>query len=690
MASNMSADGDPIRNSRTSLPEKANDSASTEHDQLLRVLRAHDHRYYVLDDPAVSDREYDTLYQRLRELEAQFPELQTPESPTQRVGDVLRSDLKTVPHVAPMNSLDNTYNREQLADFVRRVEQGLPDSSQIRYSVEPKLDGGSVEIVYREGRLLQASTRGDGIEGEEIAANVRTIRSLPLVLTTLEPVTLRAEVVIFRRDLEAINLEREAKGEAPFANPRNAASGSLRMLDPRVVARRRLRALVWQVLEGEAFAASHSEALERAQALGLPAHGLHVVVDDLNGVIAAIEGIERQRKSYPFEIDGAVIKVNSFRQQQILGTTAKFPRWAIAYKFGAERATTLLLDILVQVGRTGALTPVAVLQPVELAGTTVARASLHNQDIISSLDVRIGDAVIIEKAGEIIPQVVAVDTTLRSGSERVFQMPSACPACGTPTVRPSVEALVRCPNPSCPAVVKASILYFSRRFAMDIDHLGEALIEQLVESGQVKDVADLYDLRADALTALERMGKKSVANLIASIEASKARGFDRLLTGLGIEHLGQVAARQLAQEVLSLVTLLELSPAALAEKASEINGFGPKMVESLLAYASDPVHRNLLERLQTHGVSRPMPAPSPATAGPLTGLSFCVTGVLSRKREDIHADIRAAGGTVQDRVTQGTSYLVVGEKVGKAKLATAKKHGSQLLTEAELAALLEQ
>ncbi|MDX2053324.1 MAG: NAD-dependent DNA ligase LigA [Polyangiaceae bacterium] len=686
----MSADSAPHASRKSKQTQAPPKDVAELHGELVREVRAHDYRYYVENDPTISDRDYDALYQKLRDLEAAFPALVTDDSPTQRVSDSLRTDLRKVRHVVPMISLDNTYNREQLADFVRRVKQGLPENAEVRYCVEPKLDGGSVELVYRNGSLVEASTRGDGIQGEEITANARTIRSLPLTIPIADPVTLRAEVVIYRKDLTAINEAREQEGEAPFANPRNAASGSLRMLDPRVVAKRRLRAMVWQVVEGQAFAASHSQALERAHTLGLPTHGLHKVAEDLEGVIRAIEGIEEKRKDYPFEIDGAVVKVDDFQQQQILGNTSKFPRWAIAYKFGAERATTRVLDILVQVGRTGALTPVAVLQPVELAGTTVSRASLHNQEIIDTLDVRIGDSVSIEKAGEIIPQVVAVDASQRSGKEVAYLMPRACPVCGTASVRTEGEVLLRCPNVRCPAIVKAAIVYFSRRFAMDIDHLGESLVDQLVESGLVGDVSDLYTLTLEKVAALERMGKKSAANLLAGILASKDQPFDRLLTGLGIESLGQVAAGQLAQEVRSLPDLLNLSREALEEKATAIHGFGPKMVESLVRYVFDPDKRSLLQKLQALGVSRPMPQVAEVAEGPLSGLSFCVTGVLSRKREDIHTDIRNAGGSIQERVTQGTSYLVIGEKVGKTKLDAAKKHGAKLLTEAELDALLKK
>ncbi len=661
------------------------EQARLRHAELAREIAAHDYRYYVLDDPTLGDAEYDALYAELRAIEASHPELRTADSPTARVGGSLRTDLKTVPHVVPMMSLDNTYTEEDLGEFVRRVREGLASNAETRFCVEPKLDGASVEVLYRDGLLAGGSTRGDGLQGEDILENLRTIRSLPTRIDYDGPLTLRAEVVIYRRDLQAINLEREETGEPPFANPRNAAAGSLRMLDPRIVARRRLRALVWQVVEGPDLEPSHAKTLDHIATLGLPTHRLHRVEADLPGVLDAIAQIERARHDYPFEIDGAVIKVDTFDQQGILGTTAKFPRWAIAYKFRAERAQTRLLDIVVQVGRTGALTPVALLEPVELAGTTVSRASLHNADIIAALDARIGDRVSIEKAGEIIPQVVAVDPSARDGSERVFTMPEQCPVCGSGVTRRPGEVAQRCPNLRCPAQVKGAIIHYSRRYAMDIDGLGESLVEQLVDSQLVTDVADLYALDLAQVTALERMGKKSAENLIAAIAGSCERPLSRLLTGLGIEHVGQVAAKQLAAAVGSLEALLALSEEETRERIDDISGFGPKMVDAVHAYLFDPTSRGLLEKLAALGVSSPEPRAEVVAGGPLSGQSFCVTGVLSRKREDIHADIRAAGGEIHDKVKKGTTFLVAGEKVGKSKLDGAKKHGTVVIDEAALA-----
>ena len=667
-----------------SVPEQARER----HRALVRELRAHDFRYHVLDDPIISDQEYDALYAELRELEAQHPELVTEDSPTRRVGHAPRSELRNVTHVVPMTSLDNTYGLEELADFVRRVKGGLPAGMTPSFCVEPKLDGASVEILYRNGRLVEGSTRGDGVTGEEITPNLKTMRSLPLVIDYEGPLTLRAEIVIYRRDLARINEERLAAGEPLFANPRNAASGALRMLDPRIVAKRGLRAVVWQVVEGPDLAPTHSAALDRLSELGLPTHRKHRLCKTFEELEARIHELEQERAGYPYETDGAVIKVDDFKQQAILGFTAKFPRWAIAYKFSAERATTRLLGIEIGVGRTGALTPVAVLEPVQLAGTVVSRASLHNEQIVKQLDVRIGDQVSIEKAGEIIPQVVSVDYSARTGHETAWEMPKECPSCGTPVERVSGEVVVRCPNPRCPEKVKASIFYYSRRFAMDVDRLGESLIEQLVTTGLVKDVADLYDLDAEKLMKLERMGKKSADNVVSSVLASKERTLDRLLTGLGIDHVGQVAARQLAEAASSLPELLAWQPDEIEAHVSAIAGFGPKMVQSVKDYLGDVDSRALLEKLRERDVSRPQPRAAVAAEGPLSGSTFCVTGVLSRKREDVHELIRQAGGQVHDKVKKGTTYLVAGEKVGKAKLDSARKMGTEVIDEARLDALL--
>ncbi len=662
--------------------------ASERHAALVHEIRQHDHRYYVLDEPVVSDFAYDALYRELRDLEAAQPQLVTPDSPTQRVGSAPRSSLVTVEHAVPMTSLDNTYDAGELREFLRRVRDGLPTGTPVRFCIEPKLDGASVELVYRAGQLVQASTRGDGLRGEEITENIRTLRGVPLRLPVEQDLVLRGEIVIYRSDLAQVNELRVERGEAPFANPRNAASGSLRLLDPREVNERRLRLFLWQLVDGEAVASTHSAVLDWLASIGLPTHRRHRLCTSVEEIEQALEELKGLRASLPFDIDGAVIKVDEFRQQAILGKTAKFPRWAVAFKFAAEQAQTRVLDIVLQVGRTGVLTPVAQLEPVALAGTIVSRASLHNAQIIEQLGVRPGDLVTIEKAGEIIPQVVAVSLAERLGEAPAFQMPEHCPACSWPVIQRPGEVAARCSNLRCPAAVKQAIVHFARRYAMDIDHLGEALVEQLVDRALVADVAELYGLSASTLASLERIGPKSAENVVQAVQASKQRPLARLLTGVGIELVGQVAAVQLAEAAGSLEELLRWSPEDTAGRLGELSRFGPKMVESVQRFLSDPAQRPVLEKLLELGVALQQPRAEVVTTGVMQGKSFCVTGVLSRRREDVHADIRAAGGELHDRLKAGTTYLVAGDKVGKSKLDSAKKHGTEVLDEAALGRLL--
>ncbi len=670
-------------------------SPAQEHAALVREIESHNYRYYVLDDPIISDAEFDKLLRRLRALEEAHPELVTPDSPTQRVSGEPREGITKVKHAVRMFSLDNVYSREELSEFVRRVHDGLAEGARVSFVVEPKLDGASVEAIFEGGRLAQASTRGDGETGEDITANLRTVPSVPLRIAHGGKLTLRGEIVMYRRDLDALNEEREAQGLEPFANPRNAAAGAIRMLDAREVKKRRLRAIFYQLVEGPSLHASHGESLRWMADQGLPTHRRESVVgpfaagdEELDALMRAVESIDRARGGYPFETDGAVIKVDAYRQQDILGFTAKFPKWATAYKFAAERAQTILRDIVVNVGRTGVLTPVAVLDPVELAGTTVSRASLHNADMVAQLDARIGDRLTIEKAGEIIPQVVAVDASHRKAHARRFAMPERCPECGSKVVRDEDEAATRCPNRACPAQIKASLHYFARRFAMDIAHLGFVLVDQLVARGLVDDVADLYALTASQVAELERMGDKSAKNVVDEIQASKTRTLDRLLCGLGIPQIGQVAARQLAEAAGTLETLLGWSEAEAREHVDAIRGFGPKMVESVVEYLRDPEYRRLLRKLHELGVGAPQPRAESAAEGPLVGKSFCVTGVLSRKREDVHSALRAAGAEVHDGVKKNTTYLVAGDKTGKSKLDQAKKYGTRVLTEKQMEALI--
>ncbi len=674
---------------------KAAPDPEAEHSRLVREIEAHEYRYYVLDDPVATDADFDVLMLKLRAVEAAHPDLVTADSPTQRVGGTTRPSITKIRREHRMFSLDNAYSAADMLEFHRRVEGGLKDGDVPAFTIEPKLDGASIEVIYEGGRLVQATTRGDGAEGEEITPNVRTIRGVPSRIKHEGKLTLRGEVVIYRKDLTAFNAEREAAGLDVFANARNAAAGAVRMMDPREVAKRPLRVIFYQAVEGPSVKPTHGETLKWLAELGLPTH-LREEVTAWEGVMDAIAAIDRARADYPFETDGAVVKIDSFRQQDILGATSKFPKWAIAYKFPAERAITTVRSITVQVGRTGALTPVANMDPVELGGTTVSRASLHNFDQIRELDVRVGDRVAIQKAGEIIPQVLSVESRADRPTGSVpFEAPSVCPVCSSDVAtrlreegKAEVEATVRCPNRQCPAQVQGRILYFASRAAMGIDHLGESLVDQLVTQGHVKDVADLYDLTAETIAGLERMGKKSAQNVVTAVQASRERTLDRLIGGLGIPQIGQVAGRQVAQVAGTLEALVGWTEAEVREHVGGVHGFGSKMVDSVVEYLKDDAERAVLKKLLDRDVGRPQPREVVATVGPLLGKSFCVTGVLTRKREDVHTLLRNAGATIHDSVKKDTSYLVAGDKTGKTKLDQARKFGAKVITEEEMDKLL--
>jgi len=659
------------------------------HAELCRIISEHDHRYYVLDQPVISDREYDRLFRELRDLEAAHPELVSPASPTQRVGGEPREGFVKVERSVRMYSLDNSYDEEELREFDRRLRDRLPDAAQVRYVAEPKIDGASIEVTYRAGLLALAATRGDGLVGEDVTANVRTMRSVPLTIDDPRELTVRGEVYIRPEDLATVNEQRVAAGEEPFANPRNAAAGSLRLLDSRITAQRPLRVAFYDLVQP--LFGSHEAMLRALEELGLPTHRMHEACDDIEAVLDLIRRFEKTREELPFEVDGVVVKLDDLDQRRIVGHTARFPRWAIAYKYAAEQANTVVRDIEPDVGRTGALTPVACLDSVQLSGTTVARASLHNLDYIAAKDVRIGDTVTIEKAGEIIPQVVGVDVSLRPPEATPWEPPSACPACGTEVRRIEGEAALRCPNQSCPGRLKAAVFYFTRRSAMDIDRLGRALVEQLVDRGLVTDLADIFALpdRRDELLSLERMAEKSVDNLLRGIEQARAsRTFDRLLTGLGIPLVGNVSATLVAEQYGDPRAMLEKDPEEIRAELSELHGIGPKIADSVSAFFADPHQRAIIGKMLERGVVAEQPRQEVVEGGALAGKSFCVTGVLSRSRDDVHADIRAAGGEVHTRVKKDTDYLVAGEKVGKTKLDAARKHDAKVITEADLAELL--
>jgi DNA ligase (NAD+) len=663
-------------------------SAPKRHAQLIEQINRHDYSYYVLDRPAISDREYDVLFAELKAIEAAHPELVSDASPTQRVGQAPRPTAIKVAHETPMLSLDNTYSEAELRELDRRVRDGL-QGDPYTYVAEPKLDGASLEVIYEDGKLVLGATRGDGKVGEDVTQNVRTMRGVPLRIKDTRKLTLRGEVVIFRRDFVALNQKVVEGGGEPFANPRNAASGWLRLMDSRETAARPLRAFFYDLVEP--YYATHGEVLEAIEQLGLPTHKLHRVCADMDAVLGFVHDLDKQRSTLPYETDGAVVKVNELERRRQLGFTSRFPRWAIAFKYEAERAVTPVLKIECDVGRTGALTPVAVLAPVQLSGTTVSRASLHNPGYIAEKDVRVGDQVRIEKAGEIIPQVIEVVPSDGARNEP-WQPPLACPICATPVKVVPDEAALRCPNASCPGRVKAGIFYFTRRTAMDVDRLGKALIDQLVDIGMLRDLADVFalDQKRAELLELPRMAAKSVDNVITAIdEARTGRTFAQLVTGLGIPQVGTVAAAQIAETFGSLDGLLAATPEEMQLKLSAIHGFGEKTAAVVAAFFAEDVNRRVAQKLLELGVrTKAQPAKAAAVQGPLTGSSFCVTGTLSEAREAIHERIRAAGGEVHDRVKKGTTYLLAGANVGATKLTAAEKHGTKVITEADLAGLL--
>jgi DNA ligase (NAD+) len=670
----------------------AGGSERDRYEALVEEVKAHDVRYYVEDAPVISDREYDALYLEIRRIEEAHPDWIRPDSPTLRVAPEPRSDLAKVRRGRRMESLDNTYEVEDLADFDRRVREGLGGSAaSLTYVVEPKIDGVSLELTYRAGDLVLATTRGDGTVGEDVTHNARTIRSIPVRIREGGEVVVRGEAYIRRADLEAVNLERERAGEEPFANPRNACAGSLRQLDARVAARRKMRFFAWDLLGGEDRFGTHHEALEWLARTGLPMHGLHATCAGFDDVMEAIESLAAVRPDLPYDIDGAVIKVDRYEHREVLGSTAKAPRWAVAYKYAAQRAVTRLLGIDVQVGRTGVLTPVARLETVRLAGTRVSQASLHNEDVIRARDIRVGDMVEVEKAGEIIPQVVRPLLEARTGRETPFSMPATCPACGTQVTRKPGEAATRCPGRSCPARIQALVRHFASRSAMDIDGLGAKLVAQLASSGLVGDPADLYLLsgRRDELVALPRMADRSADNLLDAIEASRtSRPMWRLVFGLGIPGVGAVAAQQVARIAPDIESLLAADPVCLEERLGQLHGIGPVIAESIREFLEAAENRLLVEKLGRAGI-RPLEQ-EPGGGGPLSGTSFCLTGRLSAPRKAIQDRIRRAGGEVHDSVKKGTTYLVVGEDVGRSKIDKAARLGTKVIDEAGLEGLMRK
>ena len=654
-----------------------------EADRLRDSLRRHEYLYYVLDRPEITDAEYDALMKRLREIETQHPELATPDSPTQRVGGKAREGFVKAAHSSAMLSLDNALNESELLDFDRRVRE-LLGAAPYRYVAELKLDGLSMAVHYRDGVLSQAITRGDGQVGEDVTENARTIRSLPLrVPREREAFEVRGEVLLNRRAFERLNLEREGEGLPRFANPRNAAAGSIRILEPSITATRRLDYYAYFLFAGGApYAGSHWESLETLEKLGFKVNPHRRLCTGVEELLEFCREWEKRREELPFETDGIVAKIDSVEQQRQLGWTARAPRWAIAFKFPAQQAQTEVLKIEVQVGRTGTLTPVAHLAPVQVGGVTVSRATLHNEDEIDRLEVQIHDTVLVERSGDVIPKVVRV--VERPANRQPFRMPQECPVCGGQIVRQEGEVASRCINTNCPARLEESILHFSARSVMDIDGLGEALVKQLVSRGLVRSVADLYALRAEQLVELERMGKKSAEKLVANIDASRRNPLPRVLSGLGIPFVGERTAQILAETFGDLEKIAEADEETL-QRAEEV---GPKVARSIHQFFREPHNRDLVNRLRDLGLQFHHVVVGRA-AGPLANLIFVLTGTLpTLTREEAKARIEAAGGKVTGSVSKKTSYVVAGEDAG-SKLDKARALGVQVLDEAGILAILQ-
>jgi DNA ligase (NAD+) len=647
-------------------------------ERLRDELRRHEHLYYVLDSPEISDAEYDVLMRRLNELEKKHPELASPDSPTQRVGGKPREGFTKVRHSSPMLSLDNALNEVELREFDRRVRE-LLGGQAFHYVTELKMDGLSMAAHYLEGAFVQAVTRGDGTTGEDVTENARTIRSLPLrVKTKLAGFEVRGEIVFNRRAFERLNVERDEKGLPRFANPRNAAAGSLRVLEPQITASRRLDFYTYFLLSGgQTVYDTHWQALESLAHMGFKVNPERRRCADIEEVLAFCKHWGERREELAYEIDGVVVKVDSIAQQRALGFTAKAPRWAIAFKYAARQAVTTVEAIEVQVGRTGALTPVAHLKPVEVSGVKVARATLHNEDEIERLGLEIGDEVVIERSGDVIPKVVRVEK--QGASRKKFHMPAHCPICGSKIVREEGEAASRCINANCPARLKETILHFASRGVMNIDGVGDALVDQLVYRGMVKSVADLYDLTEERIVELERMGKKSAANVIANIANSKKNPLPRVISALGIRFVGERTAVFLAEHFGGMDAIAESG----VEELQQAEEVGPKVAEAICEFFREPHNRELIERLRaaglqfTHATRRPK-------AGPLAGKTLVLTGTMpTLSRDDAKKLIEAAGGKVSGSVSKKTSYVVAGEDAG-SKLTKAQELGVEIWDEARL------
>lgn len=656
-------------------------------EKLREELNYHNYRYYVLDDPVISDTEYDEMMKELQELEDEYPELIIDTSPTQRIGEELTGGFPTVTHEVPMLSLENTYSDDETRAFDRRIAKAL-GNEKFEYTVELKFDGFAVDIEYRNGKFFRGSTRGNGLVGDDITNNVRTIRSVPLKLRTkkreLMQIHVRGEVYMPRPVFDKLNKDREQREQQLFANPRNAAAGSIKNIDPKVVAERELNIFIHTVVEPHPFK-EHARAMKELKEIGLRVTPVLEIAHDIEEAIAICKRWQEKRNTLDYDIDGMVIKINDFKQREELGSTTKNPRWAMAYKFAAEQAVSKIKDIILSVGRTGVVTPIAVLEPVELSGTTVSRSTLHNQDEIERKDIRIGDHVIVEKGGEIIPKVVKVVKDKRSGKEKRFKMPERCPVCHSKLFQSEDEVAVRCINRSCPAQIKGSILHFASRNAMDIEGMGFVLVKQLVERGLVKNIGDIYSLELDDLVGLERMGKKSSQNVIDAIQKSKERGLSMVIFGLGIRHVGIKAARTLASRLSTIDNLMDAS----FEELEAIPEIGPVMAESIVSFFDNKENRAIIEKLQKSGVK--MQAKRDKVKGALlSGKKFVLTGALEAyTREEAKELIASLGGDVTSSVSRNTDYVIVGSDPG-SKYDRAKKLGVEILNEEEFEKMVKE
>lgn len=668
--------------------ERAADLA--EADKLRREIRHNEYLYYVLDAPEITDAEYDRMMVRLRELEARYPDSIPADSPTQRVGGRASSQFTEVRHLEPLLSLGNVFSAEELCAFDERVRSGLPAGSKVEYVMEPKIDGLACSLIYENGKLVRAATRGDGVVGENVTANVRTIRSIPLTLKVPEGeavpelLDVRGEVYMPRQAFMRLNEQRAERGESEFANPRNAAAGSLRQLDPQVTASRSLSFFAYYLV-GEGAQPKHSESLALLARYGFKVSENYKVVENIDEAIKYIGDFNELRQGLAYDTDGAVIKVNDVYQQRILGATGKDPRWATAYKYPPEQAETTLEDIDWRVGRTGVLTPTAVLTPVKLSGSVISRATLHNEDFIRAKDIRIGDRVVINKAGEIIPEVLRVVAEKRTGDEKEVEIPSACPECGWRVERQGEEAAIRCTNPHCPALGREGLIHFVSRDAMNIDGCGPSVINALLDAGLVRDAADLYSLRKEDLLKLERMGEKSADNLLAALAESKKNELDKLLFALGIRHVGAKVARILATEFGSMEKLQQAQP----EELAQIRDIGDKIAESAVTWLNVPANIDLVERLAAAGLTMTFTPPASQEDNPFFGKTLVFTGTMpTLGRAEAKTMAQDVGAKVSGSVSKKTDYVIAGAEAG-SKLEKAQQLGVTVIDEAEFLRMLK-